>query len=303
MDIKIVDAFIPAHTRQAIETIVRSLPSTFRIGINLTGGTKLMFAGGLSACNEFPNVEPFYFDIKQNNITFIRTEVNIPFKGVKTIDGFFTASGYNIAKRGYWGDMRVREDRKELTLALWENRDLLGQLYQNKEFRAYKIPYGKPCPPFHFSGKSYNATLEGNRASLTLNGVSLKVPNCTDFAIYLGGGWLEEYAFLHFLPLVQSGTIFDLRIGVEVDPVGQLRQQGQMPVGEFDCVYTDGNRLWIVECKAGAVKQEHLQKLENNVKTYGGIAAKGILFTAFPLIEQHKKRIASSTSIQVISPE
>ena len=99
-----------------------------------------------------------------------------------------------------------------------------------------------------------------------------------------------------------AGRIFDLRIGMEVMGAGQIPHPWQMPVGEFDCVFTNGNRLFIVECKSGAVKQEHIQKLENNVKTYGGIAAKGILFTSFPLNPAHQTRIASSTSIKTVRP-
>ncbi len=296
-----VDPFVPAHTRKAIEGIVRALPQTTRIGINLTGGTKLMFSGALSACNEFPNTESFYFDIKQNNITFLRTEVTIPFKGLKKIDDFFTISGYDILTPGYWNDNPVREARKELTLKLWDKRKILGRLYNDKEFRAYKITYGKPELPFKFSVKGLSAEYRGGKVSLILDGESVKVPDCKDFASYLGGGWLEEYAYLHFLPMVKSGQFFDLRIGMEVFPSGKNHVKGQMPVGEFDCVYTDGKRLYIVECKAGPVKQDHIQKLENNLKTYGGIAAMGILLTAFPICQALQDRIDRSTSIQLMN--
>ncbi len=302
METRIVDAFIPAHSRKAIENIVLALPPTAKIGVNLTGGTKLMFAGALNACNELSNTEPFYFDIKQHNITFIRTGMNIPFKGLADVEGFFTASGYDIVTPGKWEDKPVREARKELTLKLWENRKLLGQLYQNKDFRAYKIQYGKPEPPFNFSIARLNASFKGNKATLVIDGENIAVPDSADFGSYLGGGWLEEYAYLKFLPLVNSGRIFDLRIGMEVMGAGQIPHPWQMPVGEFDCVFTNGNRLFIVECKSGAVKQEHIQKLENNVKTYGGIAAKGILFTSFPLNPAHQTRIASSTSIKTVRP-
>lgn len=302
METKIVDAFIPAHTRKAVESIVRSLPPTASIGINLTGGTKLMFAGGLNACNEFPNTEPFYFDIKQHNITFIHTGKSMCFKGVSSIDGFFTASGYDIITEGYWEDNPIREARKELTLKLWEKRNLLGNLYQSKEFRAYKPPYGKPNPPFNFSASHISASLKGVHVSLVIDGETLQVPDCSDFGTYIGGGWLEEYAYLQLLPLMDAGNIFDLRIGVEITPAGQRPGYKQMPFGEFDCAFTDGNRLFIVECKAGAVKQDHIQKLENNLKNYGGIAARGILISAFPFTPMLQTRIFRATSIRAVPP-
>ena len=74
-----------------------------------------------------------------------------------------------------------------------------------------------------------------------------------------------------------------------------------MPFGEFDCVFTDGKRLFIVECKAGSVKQEYIQKLENNLKSYGGIAARGILVCAFPIGPMLQKRIDVSKSIKTLS--
>ncbi|HQL86189.1 MAG: hypothetical protein BWX73_02450 [Lentisphaerae bacterium ADurb.Bin082] len=300
METKIVNAFIPLATRKAVAAIIQSLPPTDRIGVNLTGGTKLMFAGGLNASNEFPNAEPFYFDIKQHNITFIRTGVVLPFKGVTTIDGFFIANGYTVSKAGYWQDKLVREERKELTLKLSSKLQLLGRLYQTQEFRAYKTTYWKPNAPFDFQWRNSRATLKGNKATLLLEGEALAVPDCTDFGDYLGGGWLEEYAYLQLRPFLKKGQIFDLRIGVEVFPAGKQQQPGEMPVGEFDCAFTDGKRLFMVECKAGVVKQEHIQKLENNLKTYGGIAAQGILLHAFPLDPKHKERISSSTSIRAV---
>ncbi len=301
METKVVDAFVPAQTRKAIEGIVLSLPQETRIGVNLTGGTKLMFAGGLNTCNEYHNTEPFYFEIKQHHITFIRTGITIPFKGVTSIDGFFTASGYDIITPGFWNDNPVREARKEITLKLWEKRELFWNLYQSKDFRDYKLVFGKPDPPFDFNVSKLRAKLNVNKATLELEGQELRVPDCTDFGTYLGGGWFEEYTYLQLLPLLKEGLIFDLRIGLEISPPGQPHQEGGMPFGEFDCVFTDGKRLFMVECKAGSVKQEHIQKLENNLKNYGGIAARGILVTAFQPVSMIEKRIDTLNSINALS--
>jgi len=78
---------------------------------------------------------------------------------------------------------------------------------------------------------------------------------------------------------------------------GNVHHPNEPPSGEFDCAFTDGKRLWLVECKAGNVKQEHIQKLENNLKTYGGIAARGILVSSFTIVPALAKRIRSSTAI------
>jgi hypothetical protein len=302
METRLVDAFVPSHTRKAIEGIVRSFPVNAKIGVNLTGGTKLMFAGGLSACHEFPNAEPFYFDVKQHNVTFIRTGRSVPFKGVSTVDGFFIASGHDIITPGHWDDNPIREARRSITLQLWSARQIVGHLYQTREFRAYKPKYGRPDPPFYFSTSNLQVSLDRKCARLELNGLEVDVPYCEDFGRYLGGGWLEEYAYLQLLPLVKAGKIFDLRIGLEIAQTGHHPGFGETPYGEFDCTFTDGKRLFVVECKAGAVKQEHIQKLENNLKTYGGVAARGILFHAFPLHNMIQRRISASGSVRSLCP-
>ncbi|MBR5709765.1 MAG: DUF1887 family protein [Thermoguttaceae bacterium] len=305
MHITRVDAFEPAHTRKAIEDIVRRLPPTTRIGINLTGGTKLMFAGALNACYEFPNLEPFYFSTQQNCITFLRTDAKVQFKGVTKVDPFFIASGYKISQDGKWEDNPVRQTRRKLTLKLWEYRTELRELYKamsDDNYKTYRLS-NKPDKMFEYETDHITAAFDGKLiGTLVINGKKLKVPNCKDFGTYIKGGWLEEYAYLRLLPLMESGSIFDLRIGLEVVPANKSVKT--RPVGEFDCVYTDGRRLYIVECKAGTITQEHIQKLENNLKTYGGITAKGELVLTFPageLDKEHKERIDSSTSIHLVN--
>ena len=303
MERKDVDPFVPMHTRKAVEAIVRSLPPTTRIGINLTGGTKLMFAGALNACNEFPNVEPFYFDIKQHNFTFIRTGAVMTFPGVRTIDGFFTSIGYDLATKGFWEDNPAREARRELTLKLWEKRALIEGLFKNEGFCKYAPGRRIPNPPFHFSVSKVIASLKGSRAKLVLDEETIELPDCPDFGKYIGGGWLEEYTYLQLLPLVKAGKIFDLRIGVETVREGQVLEPGDMPVCELDCVFTDGYRLFIVECKTGILKQDHIQKLKNNRMEYAGISGRGFLVTSFPICAEHQERIASMKSIWSIPEE
>ncbi len=190
----------------------------------------------------------------------------------------------------------------DLTKELWKSRQTLGQLYQSPEFRKYRVPWGKVRnPPFSWKWGSSQAFFDAKgNATLVLNGKAVSVPACGDYGQYLGGGWLEEYVFSLLREVEERGVIYDLRIGMEVDYAGRTRHPKEPPSGEFDCVFTDGKRLWLVECKAGNVKQEHIQKLENNLKTYGGIAARGILVSSFPLVPTLARRVRSSTSIQVI---
>jgi len=107
-----------------------------------------------------------------------------------------------------------------------------------------------------------------------LCGRRLDVPACDNSGQYLGGGWLEEYVFTLLRDLEERGLIHDLRIGMQVDYTGRNHHAKEPPRGEFDYAFIDGKRLWLVECKAGNVKQEDVQKLENRVKTFGGHCCK-----------------------------
>lgn len=272
--VTIQDPFNPADTRRAIEKHLSRLPPTAKVAVNLTGGTKLMFAGGLAACWA-RGLEPFYFEISNHNILFIRDDVTVPFVGARSVDEFFIVNGFDPITKGRWADKPARAARVGLTKELWKARKALGSLYQTKEFRSYKSPWdGRRDPPFKWSwGKSRATFSEEGDATFFLNGDERPAPACDDFGQYLGGGWLEEYAYSLLRELEARGHIHDLRIGLEVSYSGKAHVKGEPPSGEFDCAFTDGKRLWLVECKAGSVKQEHIQKLENNLKTHGGIAA------------------------------
>jgi len=292
----IPDPFTPAATQRAIERQISRLPGGARVAVNLTGGTKLMFAGALAACWE-RGLEPFYFEINKHNVIFIRDGMTIPFVGARSVADYFAVNGFRMLANGRWEERPCRAARLDVTKKLWMARRTLGQLYRKPTFRRYPVPWGGNCdPPFVWEwGKSRASfTAEGN-AELVLDGDAIPIPRCNDYGRYLSGGWFEEYVFKLLREIEVKGVIHDLRIGIEV---GYWQQQSDgRPCGEFDCAFTDGRRLWLVECKAGGIKQEHIQKLENNLRTYGGTAAAGILVSAFPIVGAHAKRVSSSMSI------
>lgn len=299
--ITIQDPFKPTDTRRAIEKLVSKMPASSRVAVNLTGGTKLMFAGALAACWE-RGLEPFYFEINKHNLIFIRDGETVPFIGAKSVSDYFVVNGFDVITQGYWADNPCRAARMGVTKELWYARHTLGKLYQNPDFRKYRVPWGKRRnPPFNWKWEGSHASFGAKGdAALTLNGVAHPLPICDDYGQYLGGGWLEEYVFTLLRDLEEKGLIHDLRIGMEVDYSGKIHQPNEPGSGEFDCAFTDGKRLWLVECKAGNIKQEHIQKLENNLKTYGGIAARGILVSSFPIVPPLVKRVRQTTAIYAV---
>ncbi|MEI2785002.1 MAG: hypothetical protein V9E82_04765 [Candidatus Nanopelagicales bacterium] len=100
-----------------------------------------------------------------------------------------------------------------------------------------------------------------------------------------------------------EGIVRDVRVGFEAGYREGSTSKPGWSAQEFDGAFTDGKRLWIVECKAGPVRQEAIQKLENNLKLYGGVAARGLLISSFPLNEANKNRLGRLSAITAVQPD
>lgn len=303
--------FRPADTRKAIAGLVEAMPPDSRVAVNMTGGTKLMFAGALSASWEL-GLDPFYFEIRHHSVIFLRTGSQAPFVGISDVEDFLRAGDYRTVKAGRWPSdpNDVKNRRAPAAEEFWRRRDALRSLYKDRGFLDFSNKYDRHYPrngrdslPFSFSWNGGEASLnEDGTTRLVLKGAKIAVPKRGLFP-FLSGGWLEEYVYSLLRPLEAEGVVRDLRVGFEA---GHRQDEGvkhELLAQEFDCAFTDGNRLWIVECKAGPVKQEAIQKLENNLRQYGGAAARGILVSSFPLTDANQSRIDAVRSITGIHPD
>jgi hypothetical protein len=294
------DPFRPADTRKAITRRVAELAPGAKVAVNMTGGTKLMFAGALSACWEL-GLEPFYVEVKNHNIIMLRDGSQVPFVGISDVEDFLRAGGFSTVSAGRWPqdpDHR-KNQRIQATAKIWAGRDALRGLYKAREFQDYLHRYGKGQRGL-FSLAWHEGQLSVEKdgtGQLVLRGESIH----GGFR-FLAGGWLEEYFYSLLRPLESDGLIRDVRVGLEPAYIDGSEDKADKVAQEFDCAFTDGSRLWIVECKAGPVKQEAIQKLENNLKMYGGVAARGILVSSLPLTDANKKRLARLPSIVALEP-
>lgn len=278
-----VKPFDSLSTKDTILSIIRQYPGHKRVGFNLTGGTKLMYAGALSACHQV-NGSPFYFEPGEHKMIWLNDFSTQEIKGFSKVDSFFTASGCRISRSGHWTDNPSMERRIPLTKALWQNRREICILY--KDLEKYNNKWAKP---FQFSEGGVDVSLSrlGN-ALCRIGGEEFTYSNCPDFAKYLSGGWLEEYTYLILKPLKEEGLITDLRIGVQLD----WDDNSRITVQELDIVFSNGKQLYIIECKAGGAKSEDVMKLQNNVSNFGGVAGRGALVAAFePQHPNVRKRI------------
>lgn len=292
----IPDPFKPADTRKAITKQVAKLAGDARVAVNMTGGTKLMFAGALSACWEL-GLDPFYFEVRHHNVIFLRDGTQVPFVGITDVEDFLRAGDFTTVSPGRWDADPAREKRVSATHALWQRRSLLRGLYKLPAFLKFAGQSNSDRSPFSFTWNGGEASLDFNgTTTLVLGGSSIEAP-ASGFFKYLSGGWLEEYVYSLLRPLAEDGLVRDVRLGFEAGYREGSTSKANQTAQEFDCAFTDGKRLWIVECKAGPVKQEAIQKLENNLKLYGGVAARGILVSSFELTEANKNRLSTLPSI------
>ena len=319
-----VDPYSPDDVRSRIVAWLEKNAANGRVAFNLTAGTKLMYAGAFAACREV-NGTPFYFNIKDHSVINLQTFKSEPIRSrVNSVELFVELNGRNL---------KVKNDGKlpnrpttPADLATYENlcgrlvrdpRDLasnylkISQACDEKKHRDLAERYG--FVPFKVApSQTFDASIdESGRAHLRMRDNCYDFGNFPGFAKFVTGGWFETCVYRELKPYLNNGEILDLRIGFEVAFDAAVRERGQTTFGpavleekpfqEFDVSFTDGSRLYIVECKAGGVTSEQVQKLESNVKKYGGESGRGILAVCFDhLDESIKKRLRESKSCSLV---
>ena len=306
-----VNPFDPSDAKEKILKYLENISSYKNIGFNLTGGTKLMYAGALSACKKL-NATPFYFDIIHDKVIFLDDFKNQDIKPITSVETFIklNSNDLSISKKGDWNQIQNinTEGRKALTMFLWKYRSKIAKLYRGM------IPYVDNRQKFSIQKNNiYIEYTKDYDVTIKMENEVFSFSNWRDFPIYITGGWFEEYVYIQFEPLLKNQIIYDLRIGLEIafkDKENQNNSSGlnklKNLIGdtyqELDIVFTDGKKLYVVECKAGNIKSDHIMKLQNITRYFGGLKGEGILATCFPPNSQVvKKKIADSSNISLIS--
>lgn len=284
-----VDPWDEQAVHKRIANFAKHFPEKTRIGINLTGGTKLMFAGALSAARELGAV-PFYFDGKNRRITFIDSLRREKITPIDSVETFLILNGDGLDILGNSTMKEISPDRQLLTKTLWVQRDKLRRFY--KELAEYNNAFR----PFEICRDGFVFKLDDSEVAMIRGfGLDLKFEKWPDFAKYLSGGWFEEFVYLQCKPYEDTGAIQDLRINVKLNlkpESSRSHSNWGAEYNELDVTFTDGYSLYIVECKAGNVTQEQVMKLQNLVRFYGGIEGRGIVACCVPPnTESVKKKI------------
>jgi len=313
-----VDPYAPEDVRSKILDLIVKMSTNLKIGFNLTGGTKLMYAGALAACRKV-NGTPFYFNSRNNQVVYLNDFKTAETKLIPSVETFIQLNGNNlfISKAGNWSDIPDIDNptRLSLTKQIWLQRSTIAGMYK------YLTPYNDQAGlDFQFKHKHISVALKGgHKAEIIIKNQkgkesAFRFKNWPNFAKYLTGGWFEEYTFMKLQQFVDAGLIKDIRIGLEVsfkednevNKASSFREKLSNLFGEtyqeLDIAFTDGRRLYVIECKAGYLNSQHVMKVQNIVRYFGGIEGRGILASCFsPNNKIVKKKIEDSKNIQMVS--
>lgn len=237
-----------------------------KIAFNLTGGTKLMFIGAYSACNKL-NAVPYYIYATRRMLFKLDDNTKRPLDALLKVDDFIklhaSNSNYNINKR----DIHLSDLEKKVLGLMWKNR------YDIKNIFATHIQ-GKKLEFNHsFVRGAVSVTLSSDTVCLVcIDGVSCKFHRDEGCVKFLSGTWFEEYIYTLIDKYIKEGSITDISIGTIVE-------YDKVPSYEFDVLFTDGKRLFEIECKSGKVDQTDITKLDSNATYFGGSEVCSILAT------------------------
>ena len=279
----------PYNPKDVQNSLLKYIEETFgtknlKLGFNLTGGTKLMYAGTLNVCRQLGGI-PFYFNMRDKKVVFLNDFSSRPIHKIEKVETFIklNSNGLSVTDVGRKDEMQA--ETIDLTNLLWKKREAITYIASEVKKRRFNLQ-----KPFIESGLSV-FTDNAGESYIETNDAQYEFEDITQFKVYLTGGWFEEYVYNNLKKFQKFRKITDLRHGLkisyEANNANTLEQFLGLTVAdnnqlyqELDVTFTDGNRLFIVECKTGQAEVEHIMKLENIVRYYGGIEARGLLLYA-----------------------
>lgn len=233
---------------------------------DLTGGTKPMSIVSLLHAERTEGMAAYYLDFQGRRLICLNNrELNCDLQAALTLENFFNLGGMNLKSVG------ANEVPEEVLVYFYKNAEKLQRCQQEI---AKCLPGGKPpkgeTPQSYFEKQKREleklfdpSGWAENWGKFCGNGGQGKKSGWMRQARFLAGEWFEDYIYM----IVRKNHPELREIGLNAVltfPGGTQAAQ------EFDVVYTDGYSLIILECKAGRVFQEYVQKLENLREHFSG---------------------------------
>lgn len=296
-----VDAFSPKDIFEKILKDALQYSGNSRIGFNLTGGTKLMYAGALNACRKLGGV-PFYVGGKDLTLVYLNDFETEPLKPIEKVDTFILLNSNGLGISDYGRTGADEESSVDMTNEMWKSREYINRLYNDVQQMRHKECY--------YSLSLENPTkpeinvLANGPFCISTKQIDYAFEDETQFSKYILGEWFEEYIYNNLYPLYEKGKILDIRHGIKVDFSSETLDQNpnHKTYQEMDVVFTNGKKLFIVECKTGLAELPHVERLSTITRYYGGVEGVGILaYTRRPESDILLKKISETPNVKMVA--
>ena len=261
------------------DTNKEEAPSAF----NITGGTKPMSFIALLLGNKRPWLAPFYLDSIGRKMLWLKDYSETELEEKIELKDFIALCGMEISNED------ISEPSEKLLDLMYQNVTVIQR--SQEKFASCIQKNGKKTQNPKDSFQQFLAELSENMSKKHIqswkplwNEYTATESSWQQQAKFLAGGWFEHY--VGNLIRRHSASPQAVRIGLEISKSGDYET-----LQEFDVVYTDGFQLVILECKAGQIKQDHIQKLMNLRDFFGGSLGRCALVTLVEADTSNNKRI------------
>lgn len=266
------------------------------VGFNVTEGNTIVGAGILFFIRKY-GFYSFSYDYDDNNVINLESMNTIDSYSIEDVDEHINVNLGNltIKSNGRYEDQKLLQNpiRKELAENIYNNFNEYQSFY--RQFPSEKTPSLISNQQRNYrsnNGKIIVNLSNIESSKIIINNKPYMLGDYEDSLEYLKGKWFEEYVFYSLLLLKEEGLIKDIRINFEIQNSSVNDHQ------EFDIVFTDGKFIYIVECKSGEFKADHIYKLEKIVNQYGGPIGKGIIINIKNIEDKtHKERIKETKKL------
>ncbi|HRG58684.1 MAG TPA: DUF1887 family CARF protein [Bacteroidia bacterium] len=232
--------------------------------LNITGGTKIMAI----ACQQVFNDLKFpIFYIDQKHVLFdITDKKSNPTKTKITIDTFLKISGHTKYQIGKLSDFTT----EEINLSEF----LLSQMNSGWYWKAHNQLYKKgkyvTTNSFNFTHNNVNISWDGKKFEFNNNTKSIVFNSKKALDIAFTGLWWE---ILIGKAVSKWSHAYEFKMNLII----KSKVQVALDKNEIDIVLNTGKNLIFIECKAGDVTQDDINKIKAVSELYGGISSRSIL--------------------------
>lgn len=240
------------------------------IAFNLTGGTKMMFTGAYLVCTDI-GADAYYFDTANRRMISLNDDTYTPIKHISKVKTFLDLGSeqYYISSNG---DTSLSSNR--INIAKKIMKYIHDAKFINAEYKKSTKSKGSLKFINKYYGKIYVELYDNLNFKLKIDDIECRYKNI-NFSSYIDGGWFEDYVFNILKSYENQGKIYDLHSGMIMSNVKTNEK-----IQEFDAIFTDGLKLFIVELKSGTnINAKDINKIKLITNNFGGRYAQPVFIS------------------------